>query len=75
MQFKGVNNKQLYPRSEASFKRMHNCAAFHSCGVGLAVRGVSVSQRGREQSSSSSPPSPFLSTVLRCDGCLFVSCA
>ena len=35
----------------------------------------SVSQRGREQSSSSSPPLPpsFLSTVFQCDGCLFLS--
>ena len=56
MQFKGVNNKKLeqYPRSEVSFKRMRNCAVFHSSDVGLAVRGVSVSQQGREQLSSSS---------------------
>ena len=35
----------------------------------------SVSQRGQEQSSSSSPPSLplFLSTVFQCDGCLFLS--
>ena len=44
----GVNNKecQQCPRSEVSFKRMCNCAVFHSYGVGLAVHGVPVSQRG-----------------------------
>ena len=42
MQFKGVNNKehQLYRWSEVSLKEMRNSAVFHSCGAGLAVRGV-----------------------------------
>ena len=64
MQFKAVNNKehQQCLRSEVSFKRMRNGAVFHSCGIALAARGVSVSQQGRVQSSSNSPPF-FLSTV------------
>ena len=72
MQFKGVNNKecQQCPRSEVSFKPMRNCAVFYSCGIGLAVRGVSVSQRGREQLSSSLPPF-FFPLFFQCDGRLF----
>ena len=35
------------------FWHLRNCAVFHSCGVGLAVHVASVSQRGREQFSSS----------------------
>jgi len=48
-----VNNKEHQQTcgQRSVFKRLLN-----SCGVGLAVRGVSVSQCGREQSSSSSPP-------------------
>ena len=75
------NLKELTTKSSNSthvqrsvFKHLHNCAVFHSCGVGLAVRGVSVSQHGQDHSPYSSPPSlPFLSTVLQCDGCLFLS--
>ena len=57
MQFKGVNNKghQQCLQSEVSFKRMRNSAVFHLCGIGLALRGVYISQHGWVQLSSSSP--------------------
>ena len=75
MQFEAVNNKehQQCLRSEVSFKRMRNGAVFHSCGIGLAARGVSVSQHGREQSSSSSPPLFSFHSFFRATGACFAS--
>ena len=71
MQFKGVNNKerQQYPRSEVGFGS--------ACAIVWRRSGSawsSFSQRGREQSSFSSPPSlPFFvfPLIFQCDWCLF----
>ena len=77
MQFKGVNNKerQQYPRSEVSLKRMRISAVCHPCGVGLAVRGVLSASVAESSRHLALPPSLplFLSTVFQCDGCLFLS--
>jgi len=48
---------------------------FHSCGIGLVVRGVlSASMAESSRHLALLPPSPlFLFTVRQCDGCLFLS--